>query len=79
MGPSRVDFLNEVTAVILDKGFVMVQRNLPAEDLLKQLEKNASGLLANATGAEPALYWNKDIADLEEQNIFLPEKEMRLN
>ena len=70
MGPSRVDFLNEVTAVILDKGFVMVQRNLPAEDLLKQLEKNASGLLANATGAEPALYWNKDIADLEEQNIF---------
>ena len=48
----------------------MAQRNLPARDLLKQLEKSASGLLANATGAEPALYWNKDIAASEDHNIF---------
>ena len=48
----------------------MAQRNLPAGDLLKQLEKSASGLLANATGVEPALYWNKNIEVLEDHNIF---------
>ena len=48
----------------------MAQRNLPAGDLLKQMEKSASGLLANATGVEPALYWNKNIEVLEDHNIF---------
>ena len=61
LGPSRVGFLNKVSTIILDEGFVMAKRNLPAGDLLKQLEKSASGLLANATGVEPALYWNKNI------------------
>ena len=48
----------------------MAQRNLPAGDLLTKLGKSASGLLANATGAEPALYWNKNIAASEDHNIF---------
>ena len=70
MSPSRLDFLNEVTTVILDEGFVMAQRNLPVWDLLKHLEKSASGLFANATGVEPGLYSNKDIAASEDRNIF---------
>ena len=73
MGPNRVNFLSEVTAVILDEGFVMAHRNLTAGDLLKQLEQNASGLMANANGAEPALYWNKDIVASEDHNIFRKE------
>lgn len=41
-----------------------------ADGLLKHLQKVASGTLADATGAEPALYWNDDIAAAEERNIF---------
>ena len=56
MGTTTEGFQNEVTTVILDQGVVMAQRNLPAGDLLTKLGKSASGLLANATEAEPALY-----------------------
>ncbi|EBA01959.1 MAG: SRPBCC family protein [Paracoccaceae bacterium] len=41
-----------------------------AEDLLVQLKEVANGTLADASGAEPALYWNEDIAASEDANIF---------
>ena len=48
----------------------MAHRNLPAKDLLTQLKKSASGPLTSATGADPALYWNENIATAEDSNIF---------
>ena len=48
----------------------MAHRDLPAEVLLTQLEKSASGPLTSATGADPALYWNENIATAEDSNIF---------
>jgi choline monooxygenase len=41
-----------------------------ATELLAQLHKVASGPLEKATGAEPQLYWNSDIAAAEEAQIF---------
>ena len=48
----------------------MAQGSLPVGDLLKHLEKRASGLFANTTGVEPGLYSNKDSAASEDRNIF---------
>lgn len=41
-----------------------------ADELLAHLGEIASGSLADATGAEPALYWNEDVAAAEDSNIF---------
>ena len=40
------------------------------EKLLNHLSKTADGPLIDATGLEPALYWDPSIASLEEENIF---------
>ena len=40
------------------------------EKLLNHLSKTADGQLIDATGLEPALYWDPSIASLEEENIF---------
>ena len=42
------------------------------EKLLNHLSKTADGPLIDATGLEPALYWDPSIASLEEENIFRP-------
>ncbi|MGB5069013.1 MAG: (2Fe-2S)-binding protein, partial [Albidovulum sp.] len=39
-------------------------------DLLAHLRNVASGPLERATGAEPQLYWDADIAELEQAQIF---------
>ncbi len=41
-----------------------------SDDLLAQLARSADGPLKKAVSAEPALYWNEDIAQAEEQKIF---------
>ena len=41
-----------------------------AADLLAQLAETANGPLERAHSAEPALYWNEDIASIEEKAIF---------
>ena len=48
----------------------MAKTNQTADELLAHLGKVASGSLADATGAEPALYWNEDVAAVEDSNIF---------
>ncbi|MDG2340425.1 MAG: (2Fe-2S)-binding protein, partial [Paracoccaceae bacterium] len=48
----------------------MAEDILSAKDLLVQLNEVATGLLADANGAEPALYWNEEIAALEDAKIF---------
>jgi phenylpropionate dioxygenase-like ring-hydroxylating dioxygenase large terminal subunit len=48
----------------------MAKTNQTADELLAHLGVVASGSLADATGAEPALYWNEDVAVAEDENIF---------
>ena len=48
----------------------MTNSALSAEKLLAHLGNIASGALEDATGAEPALYWNEDVAAAENSNIF---------
>ena len=48
----------------------MKNNALSSKSLLNHLGKIAGGSLPDATGAEPELYWNEDIAAAEEQNIF---------
>lgn len=48
-----------------------MKQDAPIVDaLLTHLGKIASGSLGDATGADPALYWNADVATAEDQNIF---------
>ena len=48
----------------------MKNNALSSNSLLNHLGKIAGGSLPDATGAEPELYWNEDIAAAEEQQIF---------
>ena len=41
-----------------------------AAELLAQLAETANGPLECARSAEPALYWNEDIASIEEKAVF---------
>ena len=41
-----------------------------ADQLLAQLDQTASGLLEKAFGAEPQLYWDEEVAALEDERIF---------
>ena len=41
-----------------------------AAELLTQLAEIANGTLECARSAEPALYWNEDIASIEEKAVF---------
>ena len=48
----------------------MESNALTCENLLVNLGQVATRSLTDATGADPALYWNEDIAIAENQQIF---------
>ena len=48
----------------------MAESVMSVQDLLAQLRTIAAGSLADASGAEPELYWNEEIAAAEERDIF---------
>ena len=48
----------------------MESNTLTCEHLLANLGQIATKSLPDATGAEPALYWNEDIARAENRQIF---------
>ena len=41
-----------------------------AYEILAQLKRTASGPMTEARGAEPAFYWNEEVASAEENAIF---------